>query len=181
MVSYCQTFHKHPAMFFNYHTNSATDLSLFLHIFKDKNKMTVHVSRWLFWVWATSVRTTWWTYLWLICYRTGRASPGRAMTGWSHALNPPPFLRAFSHWCWCSACPRPRLQRWRCTPSGTWSPSGRVMDLACLTTIGEMLCWPGCYLKSEWNMTNIKLPSILYWTFECCAFPFPSFLSFCTN
>lgn len=120
---------------------------IYLKIKQNKTKLNFYVSRWLFWVWATSVRTTWWTYLWLICYRIGRASPGKAMTGWSHALNPPPFLRAFSHWCWCSACLRPRLQRWRCTLSGTWSPSGQVMDLACLTTIDEMLCWPGCYLK----------------------------------
>lgn len=100
----------------------------------------------LFWVWMTSVRTTWWTCRWWTCCRTGRASPGRVTTDWNPALNPPPSCQAFSHWCCCSACPLPLLQRWRCTPSGIWSPLGPAMGSGFSTTTDEMRFWPGLRL-----------------------------------
>lgn len=127
------------------------------------------LSRWLFWVWVTSVQTTWWTCRWLICCRTGRASPGRATTGLNRALNPPLSLQASSHWCWCSAFLRRLSLRWRCMPSGTWSPLGRVMDSACLTTTDEMLCWPGYLFIHSFIHAFIHLFIHLFILFFCCC------------
>lgn len=130
--------------------------------------------RWLCWLLTMSRRTTLLTCLWWTCCRTGKASPGRATTGWRRVSNPRPSRRAFSRRCWSSACRLRRSQRWRCTRSGTWSPSGRVTDLVSLTTTEETLCWRGKKNCRLWDVARTFGVNVFLCSEKIFVFPKPT-------